>query len=371
MKDSSSVEHLESNKLNAISMGGELGEKSSSKPFLKPGRGKGVFDVAISKLLKDFTSAELLSQTSVSPPEGSTSTNQDTSYETVVSSLKCLHLRRPVASKERKKLSGKRRRLENSLNLAVAATHFQKPIVWPAKLSSHCRKDSSHLINPPRLEFPHTCTRKSTQSNELTFNAADKDFTANEENEKNVVIFGSFTSTDFSKVSFSSLCEQVKCEDKNKLSSCVSHSSKDGTTTMSKRHSSGSVPPAKILKTTHTIGNSALSSHDFIKYRNVGKEDSECLCPHAHCASSSVRASHSSERQLVRSHSPSAVHEAASSDSSASAPVQGLQCEGSINRSCSQEMRMEETNVNELASYFEDLLHIPRKMSTMAEMMYA
>ena len=43
-----------------------------------------------------------------------------------------------------------------------------------------------------------------------------------------------------------------------------------------------------------------------------------------------------------------------------------------MGRSCSQEVRdMEDTNVNELASYLEDLLHIPRKMSTMAEMMYA
>ncbi len=38
--------------------------------------------------------------------------------------------------------------------------------------------------------------------------------------------------------------------------------------------------------------------------------------------------------------------------------------------SCSQEARLDEFSVEELASYFEDFVYIPKKMSTMAEMMY-
>lgn len=37
---------------------------------------------------------------------------------------------------------------------------------------------------------------------------------------------------------------------------------------------------------------------------------------------------------------------------------------------CSQQARMDDTTVDELASYFDNLVYIPRKMSVMAEMMY-
>lgn len=37
---------------------------------------------------------------------------------------------------------------------------------------------------------------------------------------------------------------------------------------------------------------------------------------------------------------------------------------------CSQQARMDDVTMDELASYFENYVHIPRKMSTMAEMMY-
>lgn len=38
--------------------------------------------------------------------------------------------------------------------------------------------------------------------------------------------------------------------------------------------------------------------------------------------------------------------------------------------SCSQEARLDDLTVNELAGYFEDFVYIPKKMSSMAEMMY-
>ncbi|ESO98650.1 hypothetical protein LOTGIDRAFT_238973 [Lottia gigantea] len=41
-----------------------------------------------------------------------------------------------------------------------------------------------------------------------------------------------------------------------------------------------------------------------------------------------------------------------------------------VEKSCSQEATIEDLSVNELAGYFEDFVHIPKKMSVMAEMMY-
>lgn len=38
--------------------------------------------------------------------------------------------------------------------------------------------------------------------------------------------------------------------------------------------------------------------------------------------------------------------------------------------SCSQEARLDDLTVNELAGYFDDFVYIPKKMSSMAEMMY-
>jgi hypothetical protein len=41
-----------------------------------------------------------------------------------------------------------------------------------------------------------------------------------------------------------------------------------------------------------------------------------------------------------------------------------------LERSCSQEARLDDMSVNELACYFDDFVYIPKKMSSMAEMMY-
>ncbi|XP_041357387.1 uncharacterized protein LOC121374354 [Gigantopelta aegis] len=53
-----------------------------------------------------------------------------------------------------------------------------------------------------------------------------------------------------------------------------------------------------------------------------------------------------------------------SSDTSSCKP------EYSTELSCSQEARLDDLSVNELAGYFEDFVYIPKKMSIMAEMMY-
>lgn len=41
-----------------------------------------------------------------------------------------------------------------------------------------------------------------------------------------------------------------------------------------------------------------------------------------------------------------------------------------LDLTCSQQARLDDMSVNELAGYFDDFVHIPKKMSSMAEMMY-
>ena len=68
----------------------------------------------------------------------------------------------------------------------------------------------------------------------------------------------------------------------------------------------------------------------------------------------------------TRSHgmnTPLSLDDALPSASSSSA-------EQVLERSCSQEARLDDMTVTELACYFEDYVYIPKKMSSMAEMMY-
>lgn len=54
--------------------------------------------------------------------------------------------------------------------------------------------------------------------------------------------------------------------------------------------------------------------------------------------------------------------------SGVSTSLSGTEC--SLEMSCSQEARLDDTSVDDLAGYFDDLVNIPKKMSSMAEMMY-
>ena len=74
-----------------------------------------------------------------------------------------------------------------------------------------------------------------------------------------------------------------------------------------------------------------------------------------------------------RSHSgvrPKVKRLSASADgaSDVSTSLSGTDC--SLEISCSQEARLDDTSVDDLAGYFDDFVHIPKKMSSMAEMMY-
>ena len=60
--------------------------------------------------------------------------------------------------------------------------------------------------------------------------------------------------------------------------------------------------------------------------------------------------------------------ESAGGASSLTGSISGTDC--NLDMSCSQEARLDDTSVDDLAGYFDDFVHIPKKMSSMAEMMY-
>ncbi|XP_074641641.1 uncharacterized protein LOC141899310 [Tubulanus polymorphus] len=56
---------------------------------------------------------------------------------------------------------------------------------------------------------------------------------------------------------------------------------------------------------------------------------------------------------------------------SGSPPLKHAACDTpKLSRSCSQEAKLDDMSVDELAGYLEEYMHIPKKMSSMAEMMY-
>ncbi|XP_059139853.1 oxidative stress-responsive serine-rich protein 1-like [Physella acuta] len=341
-----------------------MGDPNNPKPLLKPGKDKGVFDVAITKLLKDFTSAELLTQEA---EPSSSDDNKNSKFDHVISSMKCLHLRKPKLARYQRQCVVRKKGLSNTLNLAVAANSVQRPIVWPARLSSQDRKSSSAVLYPPRLDIAGT---KSALTCTHQTKLAEKSLT-NKEPKSEQKIFGSCQS---SLLSFTSLSESraEKCQEKGDNSPAGASSK-----LLTKRHTTGPLPPAKHARTS--CNRTDTSPQRFSGYRSSSSSSTATSSQNFsgyRSSSPGTTATSSQNFSGYRSSSPGTTAapdglESLSALSAQLTAIQSSQPDGAFSRSCSQEMRMEETNVNKLASYLEDFLHIPRKMSSMAEMMYA
>ncbi|KAK3792295.1 hypothetical protein RRG08_007373 [Elysia crispata] len=283
-------------------MGGE--DRESGPSMSKSGSGKllrheDVSDAIISKLLKDFTSAELFPQSGDVNSSKTNTAKDDRAWNEVIESLKHLHVRHPGFKKHRrsKKPYQGRKGSPNLLNLAIAAGNLQKPIVWPARLNCDCEVE-----NVRRLKQENEALRTGS----ITSNNRQQHplFTGQQ----------LFTNSPLRQPPSS----DVLCS----LGIPIQH-----------------LPPG------------ANTSAPAIYAKPSTKTSLATAVPGAPYSSSSHRPFHHSM--------PVTTGQPASSSAG-------------MGRSCSQEVRdMEDTNVNELASYLEDLLHIPRKMSTMAEMMYA
>ena len=262
----------------------------------------------------------------------------------IVSPLRNFHLQRPAKKHSWSKTKQKCKK-SRELNLSVAAGSIHRPVVWPARLRPESHNAiSKHVLHPARLSSVSSLTKcsKKDSSIEAAFSkkivnmlrkntALDLDCNPSVQqlpkNDKGAQrVFG---------ISDPVLLPGKETVSFLSLSACPSKKEKDGT------H-----PDVETYNFSNGSHNFRSPSSQAYKPSNStalppGSQDKDF------CSSNSTPA--------PTSHQTSSM----------------LGEESRIPHSCSHEMRLEETNVNELASYFDDLLHIPRKMSSMAEMMYA
>ncbi|GFR91802.1 oxidative stress-responsive serine-rich protein 1 [Elysia marginata] len=379
-------------------MGGEdrdSGSRMSKWGSGKPLRHEDVSDPVISKLLKDFTSAELFPQSGDVNQLKTNYAKTDCTWNEVIASLKHLHVRRPDFKKHRRaqKHSQRPRGSNNLLNLAIAAGNLQRPIVWPARLIGDCKKSTSLLI-PSKLKVYENdsacCSLSRSSSRNKKVYVGEKSCVCNDKSKKEHVsskqqlpqgLFGEVSNV--SSLSFDNLCLQQKSLKASKIGENVCNINKDIVAGCKDEIA------CTILKTTsnklqqqqqHLFSGQQLFTNTPLK--PLPSPDLLCssgapiqyFSPATNSGAPAIYAKPSTPTTLSTV-VPGALYSSPSNRPYHLSPATSTQQSSSLaapGRSCSQEMRdMEDTNVNELASYFEDLVHIPRKMSTMAEMMYA
>lgn len=368
-------------------------EKASRSKMCKPrnvlGRHKDVTDPVISELLKDFTSAELFPQTGNPHHSNIHETKSDCTCNDVILSLKNLHVRRPDFKKHRrsKKVSQLPRGSANLLNLAMAASNLQRPVLWPARLTCDCKKSSVSMLIPSKLKIHKKsipCSTKnkfSTNSDNLKI--GETCFLCNSRNDKGHLTnkqqplqysFGH--SLNVSSPSFKSLCLQQNSGNLLTTGANICKSKKENlarskldvfnslkTTTNKQQH----LFPGKQLFT-----NLPLEPISFSDAFCSSGDQTDNLPSTTSTTGTAIYAKPSTQASFATTVPETSYSSASQITHSFASTTQHSSSSAGPGRSCSQEMRdVEDTNVNELASYLEDLLHIPRKMSKMAEMMYA
>ncbi|GFN94122.1 oxidative stress-responsive serine-rich protein 1 [Plakobranchus ocellatus] len=355
-------------------MGGEEKDsRSQSNGICKQPRRENVSDAVISKLLKDFTSAELFPQSTDQLQPKALINKSDCSWNEVITSFKHLHVRRPDQKRRRRA----RKHLQHSkksaylLNLAIAAGNFQRPIVWPSRLNCDCKKSSASLLNPSRLKVDvnHARSLKGNSSKICNHTSLSYDSycsckgTSNrgeKSNEQHISSTPFGHASSISDLTFSSLCRQKTFPKTEKEGLSESKASANIDEHPQSRYFAGKqlftnsvLVPLSLpeLPLTGTPLDSQMAGNTGAPAIYAKPSVSTSLTSFVPCTSSSSTRLHFDSTSL---------------------PTQPASSSAGLGRSCSQEVReMEDTNVNELASYLEDLLHIPRKMSSMAEMMYA
>ena len=150
-----------------------------------------------------------------------------------------------------------------------------------------------------------------------------------------------------------------------KHSNATTHSSVFGSKSKNKKQLfdfnslSDSINNIKCNNLDESLEGDACSSHPFHSKRGA-----------------SWGSSQSSKRKLVRISGASNYrngildNDEDDSDYQISQPASSKYSPGDVDLSCSQEAQIDDWSVNELAGYFEDFVYIPKKMSSMAEMMY-
>jgi len=295
-------------------------------------KGSDLNEADFSMLMVNFRSAKLSSPSpssyAVNADESSTVPQCD---EDLITPLQKFHLRSPAHVKSAAHRRRKRTKESNELNLSVAAGSIQRPMVWPARLrTSACISKS--LLHPAKLSALPSLSKASDSS--ISSTTIEKAL-----NKKVIHMLQKNTALNLSRL--------------NESSELPSGSSK-----LFGAGASNSNTPEESLTFNSLVKKSSdkktNSKQSVISpSRPSFPQSSSCLFPQFISSSSNRNNSQNND----------SCHNTCLPSSSEDQPLV---------RSCSSEMRLiEETNVNELASYLDDLLHIPRKMSSMAEMMYA
>ncbi|BFZ00017.1 hypothetical protein BsWGS_03056 [Bradybaena similaris] len=356
-------------------MGGEDKENNITNPSVTHDLVQDGFDTSMARLLQDFSSAELLTNA----PEMSEGTNScsDSICETVIDPMKHLHLRRPAVTKRKNKAcSLKKKTSSNSLNIAIAACKFQRPIVWPARLSGHSDRLNSQILRPSRLLTEKGAHAQEAEASTVSRLSAEK----LSQSQNCGFVFGKASTVDYSSLSFSSLSEQaakniVEASNDEEESGCCLASGHDKGSgpgkPVFKRQSTSDAPPAKFARKYALDSKPGTSQAVYLDYRTPESSRFFDTYNSTHKKSASVSETrHAANVTLCNDQAAAAAP--SSLETLTTLRVALTSCGQSVSQaSYSQDTSLDETNANELASYLEDLLHIPRKMSVMAEMMYA
>ena len=349
-----------------------------------------ISSLSLNKIFLSNLSAELFPQSSEIHHTKASDVKDDDTWNEVVVSFKHLHVRRPGFKKHRraKKHHEKGKGLANLLNLAIAAGNLQKPIVWPARLNCDCKRLNASLLNPSKLRVSSDSAAgmlknlPESQSKSLALGGTcclckdkySKEYATIKRQQLPNALFGH--NSNVSCLTFNSLChEQISAERKNacQIKQAGAAGLKDNIVCTSSNSSSDrqqrQMFSGQQLFTNNPL--KPLSSSELLCSSPVPTQYMSAASP----GPPAIYAKPSTITSLTTA-VPSGLNSASSTRPlTHSLPSVSSHHTGSaagVGRSCSQEVRdMEDTNVNELASYLEDLLHIPRKMSTMAEMMYA
>jgi len=335
-----------------------MGNKSKD-PTSSLTRGQGqeyVFDAAFSSLMVDFRSAKLSSPSPAVVTEEKSSGKVKRHEDDLVTPLRNFHLQTPADSKYASSKHKKKRRSSNELNLSVAAGFIHRPVVWPARLPAPSSEAlSKKLLHPARLSALHSLSKCSKD-------AAEKIYVENTLNKKVIAMLKKNTALDLSSAS-------VRKHPKSDLSAQRVFGASACAAELNKQSTLGCTSFLSFSANTAKKQNGDITANNNIQCQN---SPSTTITSSSSDTQQQLLFSSSSRSNRLfanfQSSNPSSVDLSYLSSPAASAPAPE---DSTLARSCSHEMRLEEANVNELASYLDDLLHLPRPMSTMAEMMYA
>lgn len=254
--------------------------------------------------------------------------------------------------------------------------------MWPGKLNNSTKRDNQCLIQPSRLslgdnnkELQMSSSFRNIPSNHANTHANTSSLEeisriALELKEKKMHQFGTLSQSGSDHVSFANLSENQLCSEDPSLPSSPEFTTNNNSLvsppSVGKRPNTSSSPVAKHRRLYKNEIYSGSDIAQCLDYRSSYSYHDDHLSTFSK-ELSSTPAKNESDKLNSASCLPNDQRFALSPSNHRETFVGA----GPSGASYCDEMGMDESNVNELASYLDDFLHIPKKMSIMAEMMYA